>query len=160
VTDWIFIDPSLYGYHATFDIEAEAGMQGKGRKYGRGIGYVLHIHRYGFWSALKWIGHPVIGANVFFVRGRFKHGQYYRNVAIGRFEGWSGQLIGSLGGPRDKELFFWRLQRGSSGTQREAGVEDWVLQIATSKPPVFDSPVRALSAPAGVSRAEISGYAN
>ena len=90
-----YYDPSIYGYHAAFDIEAESGIQGKGRKYGRGVGHVLRVHRYGFWSALKWIGRPVFGSMLFFVRGKIKHVQYYRNVAIGRFEGWSGRVIGS-----------------------------------------------------------------
>lgn len=90
-----YYDPSIYGYHAAFDIEAEAGIQGKGRKYGRGAGYVLRVHRYGLWSALKWIGRPLIGLMLFFVRGKFKHVRYYKNVALGRFEGWSGRVIGS-----------------------------------------------------------------
>jgi hypothetical protein len=90
-----YYDPAIYGYHATFDIEAEAGIQGKGRKYGRGVGCVLRVHRTGPWSTLKWIGRPVIGVSLYFVRGKFKHVQYYRNAAIGRFEGWSGRVIGS-----------------------------------------------------------------
>jgi len=90
-----YYDPSIYGYHPAFDIEAEAGVQGKGRKYGRGAGYVLRVHRYGLGSALKWIGRPLIGLLFFFVRGKFKHVQYYRNVALGRFEGWTGWVIGS-----------------------------------------------------------------
>jgi glycosyltransferase involved in cell wall biosynthesis len=90
-----YYDPSIYGYHDSFDIEAESGIQGKGRKYGRGVGYVLRVHRYGFLSALKWIGRPVFGSMLFFVRGKIKHVQYYRNVAIGRFEGWSGRVIGT-----------------------------------------------------------------
>jgi hypothetical protein len=32
---------------------------------------------------------------LFFVRGKFKHVRYYSNVALGRFEGWSGRVIGS-----------------------------------------------------------------
>jgi hypothetical protein len=90
-----YYDPSIYGYHPAFDIEAEAGVQGKGRKYARGAGYVLRVHRYGLGSALKWIGRPLIGLLFFFVRGKFKHVQYYRNVALGRFEGWTGWVIGS-----------------------------------------------------------------
>ncbi len=84
-----YYNPSIYGYHNPFDIEAESGIQGKGRKYGRGVGYVLRIHRYGVLSALKWIGRPVLGSLLFLVRGKIKHAQYYGNVAIGRFEGWS-----------------------------------------------------------------------
>ena len=152
-----YYDPSIYGYHATFDIEAEAGIQGKGRKYGRGIGYVLRVHQYGLWSALKWIGRPVIGLIVFFVRGKFKHVEYYRNVAIGRFEGWSGRLIGSPGGPSDKGPFFWHSQGSSSGTQNEAaGSKDQVLQIATPKPEAFVSP--RPSAPARTSHGESFGH--
>jgi len=90
-----YFDPAIYGYHAAFDIEAEGGIQGKGRKYGRGVGYVLRVHRYGVWSSLIWIGRPLIGLMLFFVRGKFKHVRYYSNVALGRFEGWSGRVIGS-----------------------------------------------------------------
>jgi hypothetical protein len=60
-----YYDPSIYGYHDSFDIEAESGIQGNGRKYGRGVGYVLRGHRYGFFSALKWIGRPVFGSMLF-----------------------------------------------------------------------------------------------
>ena len=112
-----YFDPSIYGYHAPFDIEVEAGSQGKARKYGRGLGHVLRVHRYGAWSVVKWIGRPVIGAIVYFVRGNFKRVQYYRSVAIGRFEGWSGRLIGSLqDDPGDKGL--WHSQGGYSGTRK------------------------------------------
>jgi glycosyltransferase involved in cell wall biosynthesis len=90
-----YYNPTLYGHHATFDIEAEAGIQGKGRKYGRGAGYVLRLHQYGLLSALIWIGRPMIGLVLFLLRGKLKHVQYYRNVALGRFEGWSGRLIDS-----------------------------------------------------------------
>jgi len=57
----------------TFDIEAEAGIQGKGRRYGRGVRLRLACPPVRHWSALKWIGRPVIGSIVFFVRGKFKH---------------------------------------------------------------------------------------
>ena len=152
-----YYDPSIYGHHAAFDVEAEAGIQGKGRRYGRGIGYVLRVHRYGHWSALKWIGRPVIGSIVFFVRGKFKHVEYYRNVAIGRFEGWSGRLIGSLGGTSDKGPFSWRAQGSSSCTQNEAGSKDQVLQITTPKPEAFVSP--GSRAPARTSHGGSFGHA-
>lgn len=90
-----YYDPSIYGHHDSFDIEAESGIQGKGRKYGRGVGHVLRVHRYGFLAALKWIGRPMFGSMLFFVRGKIKHVQYFLNVAIGRFEGWSGWVIGA-----------------------------------------------------------------
>jgi glycosyltransferase involved in cell wall biosynthesis len=90
-----YYDPSIYGHHDSFDIEAESGIQGKGRKYGRGVGHVLRVHRYGVLAALKWIGRPMFGSMLFFVRGKIKHVQYFLNVAIGRFEGWSGWVIGA-----------------------------------------------------------------
>ncbi|HUI22620.1 MAG TPA: glycosyltransferase family A protein [Methylocella sp.] len=90
-----YFDPSIYGHHEAFDIEAEAGIQGKGRKYGRGVGHVLRVHQYGPLSAVIWIARPLVRLILFFLRGKFKHVEYYRNVAVGRFEGWSGRLIGS-----------------------------------------------------------------
>lgn len=89
-------DPSIYGHHAVFDIEAEAGAQGKGRKYGRGVGYVLRIHHYGLLPALIWIARPMTRLMLFLICGKFKRAKYYRNVAIGRFEGWTGRLISSI----------------------------------------------------------------
>lgn len=89
-----FFSPSLYGYHLEFDVELESLADGKGRRYGRGAGHVLRIHHYGFLSAVKWIGRPLIGAALSIIRGKFRRAQYYKNVCIGRAEGLAGKVIG------------------------------------------------------------------
>lgn len=89
-----YFDPSLYGYHAKFAVEKEANSTGKGRRYGRGLGYVLRRHGYGLWSALNWIARPAVKSALSLAEGKLSAFQYYRNTAIGRFEGWSGRLLG------------------------------------------------------------------
>lgn len=87
-----YFDPSLYGHHARFDVDTEASGHGKGRLYGRGLGHILRRHGYGLWSALNWIGRPAIKSVLYLAQGKASVFQYYRNVALGRFEGWSGWL--------------------------------------------------------------------
>jgi glycosyltransferase involved in cell wall biosynthesis len=91
-------DPSLYGHHAELDIyKPDQGMCRKGRMYGRGLGHVLRVHNYKAWSALNWVLRPTVKACLFLLRGKFDRFRYYRNVAIGRLEGWSGRIVGETG---------------------------------------------------------------
>ncbi len=90
-----YYDPSLYGHHAPMDIDGfNEAMCRKGRMYGRGLGHVLRIHKFGTWSAINWILRPTLKACLFLVGAKLERFRYYRNVAIGRWEGWSGKLIG------------------------------------------------------------------
>jgi glycosyltransferase involved in cell wall biosynthesis len=89
-----YYDPSLYGHHAELDIyKPDEAMCQKGRMYGRGLGHVLRVHKYKAWSMLSWVLRPIVKACIFLLRGKLERFQYYRNVAIGRWEGWSGRLV-------------------------------------------------------------------
>jgi len=89
-----YYDPSLYGHHAELDIyKPDEAMCQKGRMYGRGLGHVLRVHKYKTWSMLSWVLRPIVKACIFLLRGKLERFQYYRNVAIGRWEGWSGRLV-------------------------------------------------------------------
>jgi glycosyltransferase involved in cell wall biosynthesis len=92
-----FYDPSLYGHHAEMNIyNPDAAICRKGRIYGRGMGHVLRIHGYGLGSSLKWVSFPTIKGLSFLFRCNVRRFFYYRNVALGRFEGWSGRLYESI----------------------------------------------------------------
>jgi glycosyltransferase involved in cell wall biosynthesis len=81
-------DPALFGHHPRFDDISPKAMQAKGRSYGRGLGYVLRVHRYGLVSAANWIGRPVISLMLSGVTGDFERCKYLFNVALGRLEGY------------------------------------------------------------------------
>jgi len=89
-----YYDNSLYGPHPELDIYTpDERMCRKGRVYARGLGYVLHHHNYTRLSLMNWVLRPVVKACLFLVMGKFDRARYYRNVAIGRWEGWSGRLL-------------------------------------------------------------------
>jgi glycosyltransferase involved in cell wall biosynthesis len=88
-----YYDPSLYGHHSELDIyKPDEAMCRKGRMYGRGLGHVLRVHKYTAWSALNWILRPVVKGGLYLLRGNFPRFRFYRNVAVGRWEGWSGRV--------------------------------------------------------------------
>jgi glycosyltransferase involved in cell wall biosynthesis len=92
-----YYDPSLYGHHAELDIYTpDEAMLRKVRTYGRGMGHVLRIHKYSSWSALNWVLRPVVKAGVVLLQGNLPRFRLYRNVALGRWEGWSGRIHGKV----------------------------------------------------------------
>ena len=86
-------DPSIYGHHAELDIR-DAAMLRKGRAYARGLGHVLRLHRYPARAAASWILRPSLRAALSLARGDRTLFAYYRNVALGRLEGWRGRVPG------------------------------------------------------------------
>ncbi len=80
-------DPSVYGHHAELDID-EPAMLRKGRGYARGLGYVLRLHGFPPSSAAGWVSRPLARAATALARGDRHRAAYYRNVALGRLEGW------------------------------------------------------------------------
>ena len=80
-------DPSVFGHHAELDV-ASPSMAGKGKAYARGLGYVLRLHAYPFSTAVNWMLRPAVRAGLSLLRGDRARYAYYRNVAIGRYEGW------------------------------------------------------------------------
>ena len=88
-----YYDPSLYGFHFEYDLDDPTGkMRRKGRMYGRGMGYVLRRHHYGFFSLLHWALRPLVTAFLSAIRGRIHRVTYSLSVSIGRTEGWFGRL--------------------------------------------------------------------
>jgi glycosyltransferase involved in cell wall biosynthesis len=95
-----YYDPSFYGHHAELDIYTpDEAMCRKGRMYGRGLGHVLRIHKYKLLSALNWVLRPAVKACFFLRPGNLPRFHYYRNVAVGRWEGWNGRIVGRTSGP-------------------------------------------------------------
>ena len=80
-------DPGVFGHHAELDVR-DASMLRKGRAYARGFGYVLRLHRYPASAAASWILRPTVRAAQALLRGDRALFGYYRNVALGRLEGW------------------------------------------------------------------------
>ena len=88
-----YYEPSLYGFHFEYDLDDPTGkMRKKGRMYGRGMGYVLRRHHYGFFSLLHWALRPLVTAFISGIRGRIHRVAYSLSVSIGRTEGWFGRL--------------------------------------------------------------------
>jgi glycosyltransferase involved in cell wall biosynthesis len=89
-----YYDNALYGHHPELNIyNPDEGMCRKGRMYARGLGHVLRVHNYTYWSLLNWLSRPIVKACLFLLVGKFDRSRYYRNVAAGRWEGWSGRLL-------------------------------------------------------------------
>lgn len=86
-------DPTFFGHHPRFDDISAKAMQAKGRSYGRGLGYVLRVRRYGLVSAANWIGRPVISLLLSGATGDLERCKYLFNVALGRLEGYLGRTF-------------------------------------------------------------------
>ena len=63
-------------------------MLRKGRAYARGLGYVLRLHGYPASALGRWVLRPSARAGLSLLRGDLRLFRYYRNVALGRLEGW------------------------------------------------------------------------
>ncbi|HLN22584.1 MAG TPA: glycosyltransferase family A protein [Patescibacteria group bacterium] len=88
-----YFEPSLYGHHPVLPVRtAEPETVRKGRSYARGMGHVLRRHGFGRANAAYWVSRPALGALLNLLRGRFGFSTYQWNVAIGRFEGWTGRM--------------------------------------------------------------------
>ena len=88
-----YYDPSLYGFHHEYDLDDPTeGMTRRGRMYGRGMGYVLRRHRYGFTTLLHWTLRPLVTAIISAICGRIQRVAYSLSVSVGRAEGWTGRL--------------------------------------------------------------------
>ena len=87
-----YFDPSLMGFHSEFDLDDKA-MTLKARQYGRGMGFVLRRHGFGIISIIYWVSRPVVKAISLLIVGKFQRSNYYKSMAIGRFEGWRGRLF-------------------------------------------------------------------
>lgn len=80
-------DPGVYGHHAELDIR-NPSMLTKGRGYARGLGYVLRRHGFPKRAAAGWVLRPAARAVLSLVKADTQLFAYYRNVTLGRLEGW------------------------------------------------------------------------
>lgn len=88
-----YYDPSLYGFHREYDLDdPNTGMVRRGRMYGRGMGFILRRHRFGFLSLLYWVSRPLVAAATSMTIGRFQRAAYSASVMIGRIEGWTNRV--------------------------------------------------------------------
>jgi glycosyltransferase involved in cell wall biosynthesis len=87
-------DPDLFGHHAELETtNPDAAMIAKGRAYGRGMGYVLRRHGWGWGARFYWVARPAARAVVSLLRRRRAAARYFQHVAIGRLEGALGRLL-------------------------------------------------------------------
>lgn len=86
-------EPAFYGHHSRFDEIPAKAMQTKGRAYGRGLGYVLRLHHYGYVAAANWIGRPLIRVILSAVKADWSSCAYFFNVSLGRLEGYIGRTL-------------------------------------------------------------------
>ena len=80
-------DPGVHGHHAELDARSPAMLR-KGRAYARGLGYVLRLHGYPASALARWVLRPTVRAGLSLLKGDVRLFGYYRNVALGRLEGW------------------------------------------------------------------------
>lgn len=87
-------DPSLTGHHAELNTATPDGqMIRKGRQYARGMGYVLRKSGHGWSTCLYWVARPIARAALSLMRLRMSQFRYYKNVALGRWEGYRARTI-------------------------------------------------------------------
>jgi glycosyltransferase involved in cell wall biosynthesis len=84
-----YFDPSLYGFHPEQQTAmASPELRGKARAYGRGMGYVLRRHNYGWVEAFYWIIRPLASVLIQMASGTMSCALYHLNASRGRWEGW------------------------------------------------------------------------
>lgn len=90
-------DPSIVGHHAELDtLFPDENMWHKARVYGRGMGFVLRAHNFGFREKLYWLMRPMGGVFLNVLKANPPRIKYYSNVLLGRYEG----ILGKAGGVR------------------------------------------------------------
>ncbi|QYE35053.1 glycosyltransferase family 2 protein [Polymorphobacter sp. PAMC 29334] len=84
-------DPAVYGHDVTWAERTTPGqMRRKARAYGRGMGYVLALHRFGLAQKARWVGRSALGALVYAARLDREKVGYYLQTMLGRIEGIRG----------------------------------------------------------------------
>jgi glycosyltransferase involved in cell wall biosynthesis len=123
-------DPDLFGHHAELRAShPDAAMIRKGREYGRGMGYVLRLHGWGWGVRLYWVARPALRAALSLLLRNWSEARYAQQVAIGRLEGASARLLTR---PRTRPHAMARaLKRGNrfSGETRSDVLSSDVLSL-------------------------------
>jgi len=93
-------DPDLFGHHAELEtVHPDAAMIRKGRAYGRGMGYVLRQHGWGWGARLYWVARPAARSALNLLRRNLPAAHYAQQAALGRLEGALGRLL-TLASPK------------------------------------------------------------
>ncbi len=89
----VWYDPSVYGHDVLWAARATpAQVRRKARAYGRGMGYVLALHRFGPRQYARWVGRSAAGALVSAARFDRAKLTYYWQTMLGRIEGIRGRV--------------------------------------------------------------------
>ncbi len=84
-------DPTVYGHDVTWEERSTPRqIANKARGYGRGMGYVLALHRFGRRQQLRWVARSALGALVYAARFDGAKVSYYWQTMLGRIEGIRG----------------------------------------------------------------------
>lgn len=90
-----YFDPALFGHHEELNTKTpDQAMVHKGRAYGRGLGYVLRIHKFPRKNVLMWLVRPLLRLGFNLLKGNLKPCFYLLNVSIGRLEGYRARTWG------------------------------------------------------------------
>lgn len=91
----VHYDPDLFAHHAELNTQQpDRAMRDKGRRYARGMGYVIARHGYGWAYKGRYLVRPLGGACLALLQGKLDRVLYYLNVALGRAEGYAGTCMG------------------------------------------------------------------
>ena len=86
-----YYDPTVFGHDRPWEeLTSGAQLRRKARAYGRGMGYVLALHRFGLRQQARWVGRSALGALVYAARFDREKVAYYWETMLGRIEGIRG----------------------------------------------------------------------
>ncbi|MEM9178114.1 MAG: glycosyltransferase family A protein [Pseudomonadota bacterium] len=85
----LYYDPSLFGHHESLDSpRPDKALVQKARKYARGHGRVLRMHKYSILDIGFWVSRPSLKAAFYAASLRFRLAIHALNTAVGRLEGY------------------------------------------------------------------------
>lgn len=87
----VYYDPDIYAHHPELNtLHPDRAMRQKGRRYARGMGFVIRKHEYGVAYLANYLVRPVGGACLSLIEGNLRRMFYFLNVVTGRAEGYLG----------------------------------------------------------------------
>lgn len=90
-------DPALVAHHDEHPVARPgAAMIAKGRHYGRGLGFVLRKHRFGWRSIAWWSMRSLANLACAALMLRADRARYFGAQLLGRVEGWIGRPLGPI----------------------------------------------------------------
>jgi hypothetical protein len=89
----IYYDPSITVWHQGRSGPYTAEICSKARRYGMGMGRVLHKHRFPLWTVGRQVIRPAGGALVSLASGDLGKARYHWSIFRGRARGWWGMSV-------------------------------------------------------------------